>query len=94
MASKRMTKTEITRARKQLWAAAERVNAPCLNRWDEFASEDLPSEEEAATMCSGCPLVNQQCQRYLDTGEPVWGVYAGQRIDKYGFDEEEDDDEQ
>lgn len=51
--------------------------ANCLGREDEFSGEELPSDEDAAKMCLGCPA-KEECKIFLELGRPAWGVWAGQ----------------
>lgn len=45
-----------------------------------------PTDEEAVSMCSGCPLL-KLCGDYATAAKPEWGVWAGK---VYGRDLEDD----
>jgi hypothetical protein len=42
----------------------------------DYDDDDLPTSEEAATLCYGCPLL-AECGLYVELERPVWGVWAG-----------------
>lgn len=57
-------------------------NAPqplCVGRWEEFTEYDeehTPTEEQAAEMCDGCPLLDI-CRQSAKKERPEWGVQGG-----------------
>lgn len=82
---------EKVESRKALIRAALEKQSNCvrdpIQKW-EFLR--LPSQERAAELCAGCPLLGKECRRYLVSGEPTWGVYDGVAIDKHGLEDEDD----
>lgn len=71
-----MLKPDASRALKDLWLEAGSKGANCLNREEEFRGDTLPTDEEAALMCAGCPSWGK-CDLYRKLAHPAWGVYAG-----------------
>lgn len=52
-------------------------DAPCRND-EAFTSDELPSDERAALMCSMCPQKTfDRCETYAEKQHESWGVWAG-----------------
>lgn len=59
----------------KLRSAALSEGASCLND-GRYTSDDLPTDREAALMCSLCPVF-EPCEVYTAVARPAWGVWAG-----------------
>ncbi len=70
---------EAANLRRELWDVANREEAPCVGRPDEFSGDDLPSDREAKLMCATCPLAARKvCSEYAKVAHPAWGVFSGE----------------
>lgn len=49
--------------------------ANCYGK-EEFTSDDLMTDREAALACAGCPLFSI-CRTYSETAHPAWGTFGG-----------------
>ena len=56
--------------------------------WKDFSGEYKPTQEEAEALCRGCPLLNQECLRYILTTPETYGVWDGKFYDRYPDEEE------
>jgi hypothetical protein len=48
----------------------------CVNRWQDFDADDMPSEEAAAALCAPCPLL-AICRDSARLERPEGGVMGG-----------------
>lgn len=62
----------------KLWHSALDEGAPCVGREDEFSGDTLPSDREAALMCSTCPLATfRLCGQWAEAEHLAYGVAGG-----------------
>lgn len=73
---------ESARLLQELW---DTPGKNCEGREEQFSGDELPSDREAAIMCSGCPAL-QLCEQYRQTAHPAYGVWAG-RVQGRALDE-------
>lgn len=65
----------------RLVRASQEQTPKCQGKSDEYVDiEDLPTEEQAEEMCSGCPLL-EMCREYSEIAQP-YGVWGGKVYDE------------
>lgn len=60
----------------ELRAAAVREGANCLNKWDVWDGDDMPTDREAQMLCASCPVFDL-CKQYAEASHPAWTILAG-----------------
>lgn len=60
----------------QLREAAVKEGANCLNKWEIWDGDEMPSDREAQILCASCPVFDL-CQQYAEVAHPAWTILAG-----------------
>lgn len=61
---------------RELWDRAPKEGANCVGKPEEWTSDELPTDREAALACASCPLLDL-CREYAETAHPAWGQWGG-----------------
>lgn len=54
----------------------------CYGKEDQYTSDELPSDEEAAYMCGDCPAL-QLCRTYAKVSHISYGVWGGEAYGRH-----------